>query len=110
VCTDETGHAEVIQLEYDPRIISYKELLRVFFESHDPTTPGRQGPNEGTQYRSAIFYHSPEQKNMAVQFIEELQASGSYRKPIVTELIEASTFYRAEEYHQRYIEKRRRGI
>ena len=106
VCTDRTGHAEVVQVEYDPAQVAYDELLKVFWENHDPTTLNRQGPDYGTQYRSAIFYHSPEQKAAAEASKERLQASGRYRRPIVTKITPASTFYRAEEYHQQYLEKR----
>jgi peptide-methionine (S)-S-oxide reductase len=106
VCTDRTGHAEVVQVEFDPAQVSYEELLRVFWENHDPTTVNRQGPDIGRQYRSAIFYHIPEQKAAAEASKEELQKSGKYRRPIVTEITPAGPFYRAEEYHQRYLEKR----
>lgn len=106
VCTGKTGHAEVIQVEYDPRQVSYEELLEVFWEIHDPTTLNRQGPDIGTQYRSAVFYHSPEQKEIAIASREKLAKSGIYKKPIVTEITPASQFYPAEEYHQRYLEKR----
>jgi peptide-methionine (S)-S-oxide reductase len=106
VCTDKTGHAEVVQVEYDPAQVSYEQLLHVFWSNHDPTTLNRQGPDFGTQYRSVIFYHSPEQQASAVAFKEKLDKSGTYRRPIVTEIVSASTFWRAEEYHQRYLEKR----
>jgi peptide-methionine (S)-S-oxide reductase len=105
VCTDRTGHAEVVQVEYDPAQVSYDELLNVFWENHDPTTRNRQGPDYGTQYRSAIFYHTPEQKAAAQASKDRLQ-SGRYRGPIVTEITPATTFYKAEEYHQQYLEKR----
>jgi peptide-methionine (S)-S-oxide reductase len=105
VCTDKTGHAEVVELTYDPKIITYEELLRVFWDIHDPTTKNRQGPDVGTQYRSAIFYHSPEQKTAAELSKKTLELSGKYRKNIVTEITEATTFYPAEEYHQRYLAK-----
>lgn len=110
VCGNDTGHVEVVYLEYDPRIVSYKDLLKIFFEQHDPTTPNMQYPNIGTQYRSAIFYYSPQQKEMAEDFINNLQASGTLDAPIVTELLEAPEFYRAEEYHQRYIQKRNKYL
>jgi peptide-methionine (S)-S-oxide reductase len=110
VCGNDTGHVEVVYLEYDPRIVSYKDLLKVFFEQHDPTTPNMQYPNIGAQYRSAIFYYSPQQKEMAEDFINNLQASGTLDAPIVTELLEAPEFYRAEEYHQRYIQKRNKYL
>ena len=106
VCTDGTGHAEVIQVEYDPAQVSYEELLELFWRIHDPTTSNRQGPDVGTQYRSAIFYHSPEQKTAAEASKEKLQKSGRYKKPVVTEITPAPEFYPAEEYHQQYFEKR----
>lgn len=106
VCTDETGHAEVVQVTYDPAKVSYEQLLNVFWESHDPTTLNRQGPDIGKQYRSAIFFHSPEQERTASASKERVQASGRFRRPIVTEITPASTFYRAEEYHQKYLAKR----
>ena len=109
VCTDATGHAEVIQVEFDPDEISYRKLLEVFWSCHDPTTLNRQGPDIGTQYRSAVFYHSPEQQAVAGESMAEMQRSGRFRRPIVTEITPASEFYRAEEYHQRYVEKRGRG-
>jgi peptide-methionine (S)-S-oxide reductase len=106
VCTDRTGHAEVVQVEYDAAQVSYDALLNVFWENHDPTTLNRQGPDYGTQYRSAIFYHTPQQQAAAQASKDRLQASGRFRRPIVTEITPASTFYRAEEYHQQYLEKR----
>lgn len=106
VCTGRTGHAEVVQVEYDPSEATYEKLLDVFWENHDPTTLNRQGPDFGTQYRSAIFYHTPEQKSAAEESKSRLEASGKFRRPIVTEITEASTFYAAEDYHQRYLEKR----
>ena len=106
VCTDQTGHAEVVQLTYDPAKVTYEQLLDAFWNMHNPTTPNRQGPDVGTQYRSAIFFHSPEQKATAEASKAKLQASGRYRSPVVTEITPASEFYRAEEYHQRYLEKR----
>ncbi|PYY11038.1 MAG: peptide-methionine (S)-S-oxide reductase [Acidobacteria bacterium] len=106
VCTDETGHAEVVQVAYDSAKVSYEQLLNTFWESHDPTTLNRQGPDIGTQYRSAIFFHSPEQERVARASKEKMQASGKFRRPIVTEITAASTFYRAEEYHQKYLAKR----
>jgi len=105
VCTGQTGHAEVVEVEYDPSKVSYEELLAVFWNIHDPTTLNRQGPDVGTQYRSAIFFHNPEQEVAAKTSKEQLQHSGRFKKPIVTELTPASPFYRAEEYHQRYLEK-----
>jgi peptide-methionine (S)-S-oxide reductase len=109
VCSGATGHAEVVQVEYDPSRVPYEELLRLFWELHDPTTLNRQGPDVGTQYRSAAFFHSPEQEAAATASKEELDRSGRYRSPIVTEITPATTFYRAEEYHQRYLEKRGLG-
>ena len=106
VCTGRTGHAEVVQVEYDPSEVSYDRLLEVFWENHDPTTLNRQGPDVGTQYRSAIFFHSPEQERAAEVSKARLEASGKLRRPIVTEITPASTFYPAEDYHQRYLEKR----
>jgi peptide-methionine (S)-S-oxide reductase len=106
VCTGRTGHAEVVQVEYDPARLSYQELLRLFWENHDPTTLNRQGPDVGAQYRSAIFFHSPEQQAAALASKQQLERSGVYRRPIVTEITPASAFYRAEEYHQQYLEKR----
>ena len=106
VCTDQTGHAEVVQVTFDPAKVSYEQLLNVFWEMHDPTTLNRQGPDIGTQYRSAIFFHSPEQQAIARKSKAEVEASGKFKRPIVTEITPASTFYRAEEYHQKYLEKR----
>ena len=105
VCTGKTGHAEVIQLEYDPSVVSYEELLEVLWGIHDPTTLNRQGPDIGTQYRSVIFYYNEEQKAMAEASKSRLQRSGKYGRKIVTEIVPASQFFRAEEYHQRYLEK-----
>jgi peptide-methionine (S)-S-oxide reductase len=106
VCTGKTGHAEVVQVKFDPERVSYDELLDVFWSEHNPTTKNRQGWDVGTQYRSAIFYHDDEQKAMATESRDRLEASGKYRKPIVTEITQVSEFYPAEEYHQRYLEKR----
>jgi peptide-methionine (S)-S-oxide reductase len=106
VCTDTTGHAEVVQVHYDPAKVSYDDLLNIFWTNHDPTTLNRQGPDVGTQYRSAIFFHTPEQEASARASKEALQQSGKFRRPIVTEITPASEFYRAEEYHQQYLEKR----
>ncbi|UCF09192.1 MAG: peptide-methionine (S)-S-oxide reductase MsrA [Thermoplasmata archaeon] len=105
VCTDRTGHAEVVQLEFDPAEVSYEELLEVFWNIHDPTQVNRQGPDLGTQYRSVIFYHTEEQQAKAEESKDKLQGSGTFKKPIATEITPASEFYRAEEYHQRYFEK-----
>jgi len=106
VCTGRTGHAEVVEVTYDPARVSYDSLLDVFFTSHDPTTLNRQGPDHGTQYRSAVFYHDDEQRAAAEAARERWDQSGRWRSPVVTEITPASTFYRAEEYHQRYLEKR----
>jgi len=106
VCTDRTGHAEVVQVEFDPSEVPYEELLRVFWDNHDPTTPNRQGPDVGTQYRSVIFYHTPEQEAAAKASKEALSKSGRYKRPVVTEIVPAPEFWRAEEYHQQYLEKR----
>ncbi len=106
VCTDRTGHAEAVQVEFDPAEISYEQLLDLFWENHDPTQLNRQGPDFGSQYRTAIFYHTPEQQAAATAAKERLAASGKYRRPIVTEISPAGEFYRAEEYHQQYLEKR----
>jgi len=106
VCTDQTGHAEVVQVEYDPSKVSYDDLLDLFWRVHDPTTMNRQGPDLGSQYRSAIFFHSPEQEKTAIASKEKTQNSGAYNgRPIVTEITPASEFYRAEEYHQQYFAK-----
>ena len=106
ICTGGTGHAEVVQLEFDPSIVSYKKLLDAFWKLHDPTTLNRQGPDVGTQYRSAIFYHTPEQKEDAIASKAALEQSNRFSHPVVTEIARASTFYMAEEYHQQYLEKR----
>jgi peptide-methionine (S)-S-oxide reductase len=106
VCTGNTGHAESVQVEFDPAQVSYEELLNAFWELHDPTTIDRQGPDRGTQYRSVIFYHSPEQEAAARASKDALDASGRFRAPIATEILPATGFYRAEEHHQRYLEKR----
>jgi peptide-methionine (S)-S-oxide reductase len=102
VCTGTTGHAEVVQIEFDPEVISFKELLEVFFTIHDPTTLNRQGADVGTQYRSAIFYHSPEQKAVAEKVIADISEAGIWDNPIVTEVSDLDTFYPAEDYHQEY--------
>ncbi len=106
VCTGRTGHAEVVQVEFDPEQISYEQLLQVFWENHNPTQLNRQGPDIGTQYRSAIFYHSPEQQATAEASKQQLEASGQFNRPIVTQIEAASEFYMAEEYHQQYLAKR----
>lgn len=105
VCTGRTGHAEAVDILFDPALVSYEQLLEVFWNIHDPTTLNRQGPDIGTQYRSAIFYHGQEQKTTATASMERAQNSGKFKRPIVTEIVPASTFYRAEEYHQQYFEK-----
>ncbi|MGI0055816.1 MAG: peptide-methionine (S)-S-oxide reductase MsrA, partial [Nitrosarchaeum sp.] len=105
VCTDTTGHAEAVQVEYDPNEISYDELLKVFWSNHDPTSLNRQGPDVGNQYRSAIFFHDEEQKKIAHKSKEELEKSGKFQKRIVTEIVPAPEFYKAEEYHQKYFQK-----
>lgn len=102
VCSGETGHAEAVQVTYDPDVVDYERLLEVFFTIHDPTTVDRQGPDVGSQYRSAIFYHDERQREVAASFIEDLEASDAYEDPIVTELEPLETFYEAEEYHQDY--------
>ena len=106
VCTDKTGHAEAVEVTYDPSVVSYEDLLKVFWEVHDPTQLNRQGPDFGSQYRSAIFFHSSEQEVAARTSKQMLEESGRYKRPIVTEILPAMTFYRAEEYHQQYLEKR----
>ncbi len=106
VCTGRTGHAEVVEVTYDPARVSYDDLLTVFWENHDPTTLNRQGPDVGTQYRSAIFYQNESQRAAAESSKEEREKSGRYRRPIVTEITPASEFYEAEDYHQQYLEKR----
>ena len=106
VCSGRTGHAEVVEVTYDPERVTYDDLLTVFWENHDPTTLNRQGPDVGTQYRSAIFYHDEEQKSAAIASKEERDKSGRYRRLIVTEITPATEFYMAEDYHQQYLEKR----
>ena len=105
VCSGKTGHAEVVEVAYDPTKVGYEDLLNVFWTGHDPTTLNRQGPDRGTQYRSAIFYHDAGQKTAAIASRDRWNNSGKFSSPIVTEITPASTFYRAEEYHQRYLEK-----
>jgi peptide-methionine (S)-S-oxide reductase len=106
VCTDGTGHAEAVEVEFDPAKLTYTQLLKVFFENHDPTQVNRQGPDWGSQYRTAIFFHSPEQQRQAEQFKQELETAHVYSKPIATQIVPAVTFYPAEDYHQQYLEKR----
>ena len=106
VCTDRTGHAEAVEVEFDPARVNYGQLLDVFWNEHDPTQLNRQGPDVGTQYRSAIFFHNPAQQAAAIASREALEKSGRYRRPIVTEIVPAPDFHRAEDYHQQYLEKR----
>lgn len=106
VCGDHTGHAEAVEVVYDPARVSYEDLLKAFWENHDPTALNRQGPDVGTQYRSAIFWHSPAQEAAARASKERLEKTGAYRRPIVTEIAPAAEFWQAEDYHQQYLEKR----
>jgi peptide-methionine (S)-S-oxide reductase len=106
VCTDGTGHAEAVEVDFDPAKVGYTDLLKVFWENHDPTQLNRQGPDWGTQYRSAIFYHSPEQAAAAQASKAALEKAHRYPKPIVTQIVPAAKFYPAEDYHQQYLEKR----
>jgi peptide-methionine (S)-S-oxide reductase len=105
VCSDRTGHAEVVEVSFDPSRVSYARLLDEFFALHDPTTPNRQGPDVGSQYRSVVFFHSAEQRAAAEAAIRRLSDAGTFKRPIVTQVVPAQTFYRAEDYHQRYFEK-----
>jgi len=105
VCSGITGHAEAVLVEFDPEKVSYKELLNIFWNTHDPTTLHKQGPDVGEQYRSVIFFHSEEQKEEAEKSKKELEASGKFKDPIVTEITPASEFYKAEDYHQKYFQK-----
>ncbi len=105
VCSHTTGHAEAVQVEFDPAVVTYEQLLDAFWAMHDPTTLNRQGPDFGTQYRSAIFYHSAAQQAVALASKDRLQKSGRYRNPVVTEIVPASTFWPAEDYHQEYFKK-----
>lgn len=105
VCSDRTGHAEALQVEYDPKEVSYEELLDLFWSIHNPTTKNRQGPDIGSQYRSIIFYHTPEQERIAKKSKQELDDSNKFQNKIVTEIVPASTFYPAEDYHQKYYQK-----
>ncbi len=109
VCSNRTGHAEAVQVQYDPKQVSYEELLEVFWSIHDPTTKDRQGPDIGSQYRSMIAYHTPEQEKVAKKSKEELDKSGRFRNKVVTETVPATIFYRAEEYHQQYYAKKGGG-
>ncbi|MCJ9427456.1 peptide-methionine (S)-S-oxide reductase MsrA [Kordiimonas marina] len=106
VCTDQTGHAEVVQMEFDPEVISYDALVDLFYANHNPTEWNRQGPDEGTQYRSVVFYHDDAQKAVAERKKEELAASGRFKRPIVTLIEPAAPFWPAEDYHQQYLKKR----
>jgi peptide-methionine (S)-S-oxide reductase len=106
VCTDRTGHAEAVEIDFDPSKISYQQLLDEFFALHDPTQLNRQGPDWGTQYRSVVFYRSPEQEKAAKETIARLTAEKRFSKPVVTQVVPAETFWRAEDYHQKYLEKR----
>ncbi len=106
VCSGQTGHAETVEVDFDPGAVSFETLLGVFWDNHDPTTRDRQGPDVGTQYRSVIFYHDDAQRDAAERSRDELAASGRYSRPIVTQIVPATTFWRAEEYHQQYLEKR----
>lgn len=106
VCTDETGHAEVVEVEFDPNVITYDKLLEVFWSNHNPTTLNRQGPDVGRQYRSVVFFHSPEQKAAAEASKAALEKSGKHSRSVVTEIEQAPSFWRAEDYHQKYLQKR----
>jgi peptide-methionine (S)-S-oxide reductase len=106
VCTDRTGHAEAVEVEFDPAVARYDELLKTFWENHDPTQLNRQGPDWGSQYRSAIYFHTPEQEAAARASKDALEKAHRYSKPVVTQIVPAVTFYPAEEYHQQYLEKR----
>jgi len=110
VCTGTTGHAEVVQLQFDPQLVSYESLLALFFDMHNPTTLNRQGPDIGSQYRSVVFFHSPEQDKAALQAIESIDQSGRWPQPVVTQVEAAIPFWPAEEYHQRYLEKNGLGF
>lgn len=110
VCGGKTGHAETVLVEYDPSQISYNELLKIFWENHDPTEVDRQGPDVGSQYRSIVFFYTPEQEKLARELKKEIEKSGKYAKPVATEIIKAGEFYPAEEYHQRYFEKTGRKV
>jgi peptide-methionine (S)-S-oxide reductase len=106
VCTDRSGHAEAVEIDFDPSKISYQQLLDEFFALHDPTQLNRQGPDWGSQYRSVVFYHSPEQEKAAKETIARFTAEKRFSKPVVTQVVPAETFWRAEDYHQKYLEKR----
>jgi peptide-methionine (S)-S-oxide reductase len=106
VCSGQTGHAEVVKVEFDERKVSFDELLQIFWNIHDPTTLNRQGPDVGSQYRSVIFYHTEDQKNVAVESKNRLESEKKFTNPIVTEIVQAKTFFLAEEYHQKYFQKK----
>lgn len=106
IYSDNTGHAEAVQVTFDPKEVSYEKLLEIFWNNHDPTTPNRQGPDYGSQYRSVIFYHSEEQKKLAEKSKKEFEQGKKFSRPIVTQIVPASTFFKAEEYHQQYLAKR----
>jgi peptide-methionine (S)-S-oxide reductase len=106
VCSDATGHAEAVQIEFDPRQVAYEQLLNIFWENHDPTSFNRQGPDLGSQYRSAIFYHNDAQRELAEKSKEAMEKSGKFKRKIVTQIVPAEEFYKAEEYHQQYLKKR----
>lgn len=106
VCTDTTGHAEAVEVEYDPNVVSYEDLLEIFWNNHDPTTKDRQGYDVGRQYRSAIFFHSDSQKESATKSRDDLERSGRHSSPVVTEIVQSGKFYPAEEYHQKYLKKK----
>lgn len=105
VCSGTTGHAESVQVTYDPAKVSYEQLLEIFWNNHNPTTRNQQGPDIGSQYRSVIFYHTPEQKTLAEASREAVEKSGKWKNPVVTEIVPAKPFYKAEEYHQQYLKK-----
>ncbi|MDA1335033.1 MAG: peptide-methionine (S)-S-oxide reductase MsrA [bacterium] len=109
VCSGKTGHAEAVEVTYNPEVVSYDDLLKVFWENHDPTTPNRQGPDHGTQYRSVIFFHDEEQKKRAEESKKSMAESGKFSSPIITEIVPAEIFYEAEEYHQQYFAKQGGG-
>ena len=106
VCSDETGHAEAVQIKFDPKEVSYEKLADIFFKNHNPTTMNKQGPDIGSQYRSAIFYHNEEQRKIAEKMKKEVEKSGRWKQPIVTQIVPATEFYEAEDYHQKYYFKR----
>lgn len=110
VCSDKTGHAEAVKITFDPNKISYEDLLEFFFKIHDPTQIDRQGPDIGTQYKSYIFYNNDSQKEAAEKMVDKLESSGRFKKPIATQIVPASEFYKAEEYHQKYYEKRKKSL